>query len=158
VAVTPPRRAGRHPSGHAQRTLDRIGRRQGPPQCSGNTQPHHCHRLLQALLEARRCVRVPPVQPPRPPFKRRLRGQPPGHPLLLGDDGSGWGETRLAFEESVARRGPDAFYSLKKGIESVYGALGVEPLLAWPRFSGWDSRVFVGCAPALVDAAPALEE
>jgi hypothetical protein len=32
VAVPPPRHTGRHPSFYAQRTFDRIGRRQGPPQ------------------------------------------------------------------------------------------------------------------------------
>jgi hypothetical protein len=54
VHVSPPRHTSRHPPRHAECTLDRVGRRQGPPQRPGHTQPHHRQRLLQALAKARR--------------------------------------------------------------------------------------------------------
>ncbi len=90
VAVTPPRHTSRYPSCDAQRTFDRIGRRQGPPQRSGHTQSHHRQRLLQALPKARRRVRVQPVQPPRRPLSSRSKESRisrlfPGGPVRVSD-------------------------------------------------------------------------
>ncbi len=77
---------------------------------------------------------------------------------LLGDHDQDWGETRLAFDEAIVQGGPDHFFSLKKGIESAYGSLTPEQLLAWLRFSGWDARILDGAAQVVIEAASSLEE
>jgi tetratricopeptide (TPR) repeat protein len=78
--------------------------------------------------------------------------------FLLGADEHDWAESRLAFNQSVVQFGPDHFFLMKKGIELVYDSLNSEQLLAWLRFSDWDHRVFVGAAPAVMQAAPSLDE
>ncbi len=69
---------------------------------------------------------------------------------LLGTPADGWVETRLAFEEAIERRGPDDFFSVKKGIEATYESWSLERLLGWLRLSGWDHNVFLGCFPVLL--------
>jgi len=64
---------------------------------------------------------------------------------------------RLAFDEAIVQGGPDHFFSLKKGIESAYGSLNPEQLLAWLRFSGWDARILGGAAQVVIEAASSLE-
>ncbi len=54
----------------AQGRLDRVGRRRCATQGCRHAQPYHCQRLLLALTQARRRVRVDPVRPfgwPSPP-------------------------------------------------------------------------------------------
>lgn len=69
---------------------------------------------------------------------------------LLGTPPGGWVETRLAFEEAIERRGPDDFFSVKKGIEATYESWSLERLLGWLRLSGWDHNIFLGCFPVLM--------
>ncbi|HZF11704.1 MAG TPA: hypothetical protein VFE33_23200 [Thermoanaerobaculia bacterium] len=69
---------------------------------------------------------------------------------LLGSPPDGWVETRLAFEDAIERRGPDDFFSVKKGIEATYESWSLERLLGWLRLSGWDHNVFLGCFPVLL--------
>jgi len=78
---------------------------------------------------------------------------------LLGTPPGGLVETRLAFDEAIDRMGPDDFFDLKKSVEKQYDELPLEELLAWLRFSGWDSNILLGCFPALmqrVEGAPEI--
>ncbi len=68
---------------------------------------------------------------------------------FLGEPAGGWVEVLVAFDDAIERRGPDAFFALKKGIEEHYAAFGLERLLAWLRLSGWDHNVFLGCLQVL---------
>jgi tetratricopeptide (TPR) repeat protein len=72
---------------------------------------------------------------------------------LLGSTPGGWMETRLAFDDTVERRGPNDFFAVKQGISAACGAFGLESLLGWLRMSGWDHSIFLGCFPALVEGA-----
>jgi hypothetical protein len=78
---------------------------------------------------------------------------------LLGTPPGGLVETRLAFDEAVERQGPDDFFDLKKAIDLRYEDWSLEQILAWLRFCGWDSNVFLACLPALskhAEPAPGL--
>jgi tetratricopeptide (TPR) repeat protein len=59
-------------------------------------------------------------------------------------------ETRLAHADAVVLRGPDDFFHLKKSVEKNYDGLSLEQLLAYLRFSGWDSNIALGCSDALM--------
>jgi hypothetical protein len=59
-------------------------------------------------------------------------------------------ETILAFDRSIARRGPDDFYALKTSLEKGYGQRSLGELLAFLRFSGFDAKLFLDCAPAVL--------
>lgn len=72
---------------------------------------------------------------------------------LLGEPAGGWVEVLVAFDDAIERRGPDAFFVLKKGVEENYAAFGLERLLAWLRLTGWDHNVFLGCLPVLLERA-----
>jgi tetratricopeptide (TPR) repeat protein len=69
---------------------------------------------------------------------------------LLGAPAGGAIETRLAFEESIERRNPEDFFTMKIAVESSYRSLSLPQLLAWLRLSGWDSNVFLGCLQVLL--------
>ncbi|HEX6904102.1 MAG TPA: tetratricopeptide repeat protein [Thermoanaerobaculia bacterium] len=72
---------------------------------------------------------------------------------LLGTPPGGLVETRLAFDDAIERMGPDDFFDLKKGLDDSYDTLTLEQVLAWLRFSGWDSNVFLACFPRLMQLA-----
>lgn len=72
---------------------------------------------------------------------------------LLGLPAADAVETRAAFDAAIERRGPDDFFVLQQGIAQLYDHLGLEPLLAWLRLSGWDPSVFLGAFPRLVSLA-----
>jgi len=67
---------------------------------------------------------------------------------LFGD--GDWTETRLAYESSIERRGPDDFFAVRKGIDENYGQFTFEQLIALLRFSGHDEATFLRCFPALM--------
>lgn len=74
--------------------------------------------------------------------------------------GAECGETIRAFDHSIARRGPDDFYALKTSLERAYHQLSLGELLAFLRFSQFDAKLLVDCAPALLsslDGATAAE-
>ena len=58
-------------------------------------------------------------------------------------------ETVLAFDRSISRRGPDDFFALKTSLERDYDQRTLGELLAFPRFSQFDAKLFLDCAPAL---------
>jgi tetratricopeptide (TPR) repeat protein len=99
-------------------------------------------------------------------YARRLGGcalHPPHRPrhlvvaaYLLG--GHGCPETSAAYEQSVVDGGPDDFFVLKKALEPGYAAMSIEQLLAFLRLSRWDSNVFLGCFPRLLDALGSATE
>lgn len=74
--------------------------------------------------------------------------------FLLGAPPAGWAETRRAYAEAIAVRSPDDFYTLKQGVARAYGALSLEELVAFLRFSGCDPKVAAECLPALAQQAP----
>jgi tetratricopeptide (TPR) repeat protein len=71
--------------------------------------------------------------------------------FLLGTLAQNAVETRLAFMEVIERGGPDDFFSLKQGVEKHYEALSLQQIVAYLRLSGWDSNIFLGCFPTLLD-------
>jgi hypothetical protein len=77
---------------------------------------------------------------------------------LLGTPPGGTVETRLAFDEAIERSGPDDFFDLKKSMEIRREDLSLEQILAWMRFSGWDSNVVLGYLPALMELAGTAPE
>ena len=70
--------------------------------------------------------------------------------FLLGHPPSGYGETELAYRTAIEQLGPDDFFTLKKIIEQHYDTLTFPEILAYLRASGWDSKIFFGCFPALI--------
>ena len=75
---------------------------------------------------------------------------------LLGGPAGGAIETRLAFEESVERRAPSDFFTLKIALETSYDSFTLPQVLAWVRLSGWDPNIFQRCLPALLAAAGSI--
>lgn len=69
--------------------------------------------------------------------------------FLLGA-GAEHEETIRAFDRSIARRGPDDFYSLKTSLERGYEQRELGELLAFLRFSQFDAKLFLDCTPALL--------
>jgi tetratricopeptide (TPR) repeat protein len=77
---------------------------------------------------------------------------------LLGLPAAAAAEIRAAFDAAIERRGPDDYFVLQQGIAQLYEHLGIEPLLAWLRLSGWDPSVFLGAFPRLVSLAAGAGE
>ena len=80
--------------------------------------------------------------------------------FLLGFPANATPETLRAYEDAIARFGPDDFFTLKKGIEKMYETLSLPQILAYLRFSGGDAHLFLGVLPALlrlVDSCSAEE-
>jgi len=78
--------------------------------------------------------------------------------FLFNHHPTGYVETRLAFDEAIEKRGPDDFFTLKKGIEKHYDGLMLEQMIALLRFSGWDSTAFLDIFPVLLDKVEAASE
>lgn len=69
----------------------------------------------------------------------------------VGATTAAFAETRQAYEEAIEQAGPDDFYSLKKAMEARAETLTPAQIVAYLRFSGWDSHVFWTCFPTLLD-------
>jgi hypothetical protein len=82
--------------------------------------------------------------------------------FLTGEQPGGWIETCHAFHDAMESFGPDDFFILKKGLDQNYTALDLSQILAFLRLSGWDSKVFYNCFPAVAEklksASPDQEE
>ncbi|WP_228055621.1 ATP-binding protein [Lusitaniella coriacea] len=77
--------------------------------------------------------------------------------FLFGEPATEYGETQQAYQNCIQKTSPDDFFALKKIVEPVYSTLNLRQILAYLRFSGWDSNIFLGCLPALmaqVETAP----
>jgi tetratricopeptide (TPR) repeat protein len=70
--------------------------------------------------------------------------------FLLGP--GGYPETRLAYEDSIERGGPDDFFLMKRALGKAGEKLTVEEILGCLRLSGWDPDTLVGHAPRLLEA------
>lgn len=70
---------------------------------------------------------------------------------LLGPHAAAFEETAQSYDEEIEQGGPDDFFFAKRGIQPHYEAMDVEELLAWLRLANWDSTVFLGLFPALLD-------
>ncbi|RQW79125.1 MAG: tetratricopeptide repeat protein [Methanothrix sp.] len=71
--------------------------------------------------------------------------------FLMGAHPGGWIETCHAFHDAMESFGPDDFFILKKGLDQNYAALDLSQILAFLRLSGWDSKVFYNCFPAIAE-------
>ena len=82
--------------------------------------------------------------------------------FLFGKPPGGHAETRLAYEEAIARFSPEDLSTLAEGIEHAASALSVPEIVAALRLSGWDAFTLHGVADALRDQAgdadPAAQE
>jgi tetratricopeptide (TPR) repeat protein len=79
--------------------------------------------------------------------------------LVFGGDHT---ETRLAFEDAIARFGPEDLSFLAEGVERAAERLSVPELVALLRLSGWDAFTLLGMAGALreqaAEADPAAQD
>lgn len=69
--------------------------------------------------------------------------------FLLGAHPSGYAETRLAFEQGLARLDPQDAYTLRRGVQAAGGELELEPMLSLIRLSCSDPRVLRDGLPVL---------
>lgn len=60
-------------------------------------------------------------------------------------------ETHLAYERAIGKFGPDEFFTLKEGIEELYGALTLSQIMVFIRLSSWDYMRFLRALPVLHD-------
>jgi tetratricopeptide (TPR) repeat protein len=72
--------------------------------------------------------------------------------LVLGEATSDFRETALAYDEAIARLGPDDFFVLSTVISTRFESMKRGELLAFLRASGWDSDFFLQCLPFLMDS------
>jgi hypothetical protein len=76
--------------------------------------------------------------------------------LLLGAQAAGWRQTRRAYDDAIGGGGPDALYTLRRGLTAVADRLGAPELLALIRLCGHDPRTMAECLrplwPHLADA------
>lgn len=67
-------------------------------------------------------------------------------------------ETQFAYRRAIQNFGPDDFFTLKEGIEELYGLLTLNQIIAFIRLSAWDYLRFLHALPALhhhvIDASP----
>ena len=69
--------------------------------------------------------------------------------FLVGQASGDCPATRHAFDDAIARFGPDDFFALKRGFEIVLGALDLDALLAFLRLARGDARLLRQCLPHL---------
>jgi tetratricopeptide (TPR) repeat protein len=65
--------------------------------------------------------------------------------FLLSDCSNPFDETRMAYKEFTEGIGPDEFYLLKKGFIEASESFTSKQLLAFIRYTGWDSKTFLDC-------------
>ncbi len=82
--------------------------------------------------------------------------------LLFGAPPGGYAETRLAYQDTIARFSPEDLSFLSEGVERAASRLSVSELVALLRLSGWDAFTLLGVAAALrahaAEADPAAQE
>jgi tetratricopeptide (TPR) repeat protein len=78
--------------------------------------------------------------------------------FLLGSHPYGYPETKQAYDDTIENLGPDDFYTVKKAIENQYDTWNLEQILAYLRLSGFDSRIFLDCYPAIMDSLNQAQE
>jgi len=72
--------------------------------------------------------------------------------LVIGDASRDFDETRLAYEDAIARLGPDDFFVISTVLATRLESMKRGELLAFLRASGWDSDYFLQCLPFLMEA------
>ncbi|MDT4896884.1 MAG: hypothetical protein QOH25_1961 [Acidobacteriota bacterium] len=78
--------------------------------------------------------------------------------FMFGNPPGGYIETRQAYEDAIEKFGPDDFHTLIRGIETFYGALNLEQILASLRLSGWDYQLLRRCLPILKEYLADISE
>jgi SAM-dependent methyltransferase len=78
--------------------------------------------------------------------------------IALGEHAANHAETRLAFDEAVGRAGPDEMFTLRRGVQALYGQLPIEALVALIRLCHDDPRVLRDCLSALWEHLGELSE
>lgn len=74
--------------------------------------------------------------------------------FLIGDPPGGYTETRLAYHEAVERGGPNDYFLVKRGAERAYTVMGMDEMLGFLRFSGWDPHLFLDAFADLLEKIP----
>jgi tetratricopeptide (TPR) repeat protein len=72
--------------------------------------------------------------------------------------GGSYRNAMRAYEEEVARAGPEEFYALRGALEPRHEPLELDQALAYLRLSGFDSEVFLACFATLAEAAADADE
>ena len=78
--------------------------------------------------------------------------------FMFGNSRDEFVETRSAYDEAIERFGPDDFFTLKDGIETVCEYLTLDHLLTFLRLSGWDYKRFLECLPVLKKHLPGISD
>lgn len=68
---------------------------------------------------------------------------------LFGDHAQNAPETQYAYQREIVHRNPDDFFIIKQFVDSKYGNLKLEDIIAMIRLSGWDSTVFKNYLPVM---------
>lgn len=71
--------------------------------------------------------------------------------FALGECPDGLAELALAYHEAIEQGGPNDFFLVKRGMEHSYPAVGLKEMLAFLRFSGWDTHLFLDLFPFLLE-------
>lgn len=77
--------------------------------------------------------------------------------LLLGEASTLYRETQRAYQRHVQEFGPDDFYSITKQVRQSIATMSIEDILAYLRFSLYDSHQLARYLPRLLALAPALD-
>lgn len=65
--------------------------------------------------------------------------------FLLSRSSHNFTETKMAYKEIIERIGPDEFYLFKKSFISAGESFDTKTLLAFIRYTVWDSKTFLDC-------------
>ena len=70
--------------------------------------------------------------------------------FLFGQSSATYQQLQNAYQLGIQNSNPDDFFTLKKTLEPHYPEFSLSQLLAYLRFSGWDSNIFLGCWSTLM--------
>jgi len=74
--------------------------------------------------------------------------------LIHLDQPKSYAHTRLAYRRSVARFGPDDFFSLKESVDRHIGSMGMQQILGFWRLGGYDAEFFIQSAKRISALLP----
>jgi hypothetical protein len=77
---------------------------------------------------------------------------------LMRTGGSPFVETAHAYDDRLADGGPDDFFAVKTLVQPGTTPMSAEQMLAYLRFTNWDSAVFLECFSPLLDLAPSIPD
>ena len=77
---------------------------------------------------------------------------------LMQTGGAPFVETAHAYSDCLADGGPDDFFAVKTLVRPGTMTMSAEQMLAYLRFTHWDSAVFLECFSPLLDLAPSIPD